>query len=286
MRRYPVTHISTIDAQLNILQITDLHLSTPVDADSATSNHAHSDKNSAATICQECFEHVVQQALQTDIRCDLIIVTGDLVNTVNPSIYDHIFAVLQATDIPFVCIAGNHDVTDEIGSDLPFFQRELLPRTADARLLSRHTIDTDQWQLLLLDSSKTGKVEGEITPSDIDWLCQQLTACDKPALIALHHHVIPIDSDWIDTHMAENSESFWQHMTPFEHLKVIISGHTHQEQVRYRQGVTVYSTPSTCYQFKPYEDDFAYDKTAQPGYRWLQLANNGKVASWIERLDT
>ena len=36
----------------------------------------------------------------------------------------------------------------------------------------------------------------------------------------------------------------------------------------------------------PNEDGFAYDKDAAPGYRWLQLANNGKVASWIERLDT
>ena len=224
--------------------------------------------------------------MSSDIRCDLIIVTGDLVNEVKPAIYDHIFEVLQATHIPFACIAGNHDVTDEIGSDLPFFERELIAQPADPRLLSRHVIETDRWQLLLLDSSITGKVEGEITPTDIGWLCERLDACDKPALIALHHHVIPVDSDWIDTHMAENSEAFWQHLLGFDHLKVIISGHTHQEQVRHRQGVTVYSTPSTCYQFKPYENDFSYDKSVPPGYRWLQLANNGKVASWVERLDT
>ena len=86
--------------------------------------------------------------------------------------------------------------------------------------------------------------------------------------------------------MAQNAETFWEYMAPFEHLQVIISGHTHQEQIRHRQGVTVYSTPSTCYQFKPYSHDFAYDEACLPGYRWLQLANNGKVASWIERLDT
>ena len=281
MLSYPVNNISTPDEQVNILQITDLHLSTPV------SSSVDSDtNNSEATVCQQCFETVLQQALSSDIRCDLIIVTGDLVNEVKPAIYDHIFEVLQATHIPFACIAGNHDVTDEIGSDLPFFERELIAQPADPRLLSRHVIETDRWQLLLLDSSITGKVAGEITPTDIDWLCERLGACDKPALIALHHHVIPVDSDWIDTHMAETSEAFWQHQLRFHHLNVIIIGHTHQEQVRYRQGVTVYSTPSTCYQFKPYENDFSYDKSALPGYRWLQLANNGKVASWVERLDT
>ena len=281
MLSYPVNKISTPDEQLTILQITDLHLSTPVfsSADGDTNN-------SEANVCQQCFETVLQQALSSDIRCDLIIVTGDLVNEVKPAIYDHIFEVLQATNIPFACIAGNHDVTDEIGSDLPFFERELIAQPTDPRLLSRHVIETDRWQLLLLDSSITGKVAGEITPIDIDWLCERLGDCDKPALIALHHHVIPVDSDWIDTHMAENSEAFWQNLLEFDHLKVIISGHTHQEQVRYRQGVTVYSTPSTCYQFKPYENDFSYDKSALPGYRWLQLANNGKVASWVERLDT
>lgn len=281
MLSYPVNKISTPDDQINVLQLSDLHLSTPVAA--STDSHSHCDEVAS---CQRSFEKVLQQALSEDMRCDLIIVTGDLVNQVESTIYDYIFQVLQATHIPFVCIAGNHDVTDENGKDLPFFQRELVARPADSRLLSRHVIEAEHWQLLLLDSSVTGEVAGEVTSTDIDWLCNRLSTCHKPALIALHHHLIPVNSNWIDTHMAKNTESFWQHMAPFEHLQVIISGHTHQEQVRQRQGVTVYSTPSTCYQFMPYEDDFAHDKGGRPGYRWLQLANNGKVASWVERLDT
>ena len=282
MLSYPANKISTPDEQLNVLQITDLHLSTPT---SAMAND-DIDNNPNIFMCQHNFEKVLEQALSEDIRCDLILVTGDLVNQVQPAIYDYIFEVLQATDIPFACIAGNHDVTDEVGSDLPFFQRKLVAQPTDARLLSRHVIETAHWQLLLLDSSITGKVAGEVTATDIDWLCAQLQGCSKPALIALHHHVIPVESDWIDIHMADNTEAFWQQMAAFEQLKVIISGHTHQEQVRYRQGVSVYSTPSTCYQFKPYKDDFAFDENARPGYRWLQLANNGRVASWVKRLDT
>lgn len=282
MLSYPASAVSTPDGQVSVLQITDLHLSPPVFTDKNTGGK----NDSAVAICQRSFEAIIKQALSEERRCDLILVTGDLVNQVQVEVYDHIFEVLQATGIPFACIAGNHDVTDENNSELPFFQRELVARPADARLLNRHVIETDHWQLLLLDSSMTGKVEGEVTTADIDWLCEQLEACAKPALIALHHHVIPVDSDWIDQHMVENADIFWQRLAAFEHLKVIISGHTHQEQVRHRQGVTVYSTPSTCYQFKPFEDDFAYDKSALPGYRWLQLANNGEVASWVERLDT
>ena len=278
MPSYPACKISSSDGQINVLQITDMHLSTV---------HSVTDESLIPGCnCTFSFEAVLKQALSEDIRCDLILVTGDLVNEVKPAIYDHIFKVLHDTNIPFACIAGNHDVTDEVGSELPFFQRQLIPQPADERLLSRHVIDTDYWQILLLNSAIPGKVAGEVTNTDIDWLCAKLSACDKPALIALHHHVMLMHSEWIDAHIAENVSTCWQRMAAFPHLRVIISGHTHQEQVRYHNGVTVYTTPSTCYQFKPYEDDFAYDKSALPGYRWLQLANNGQVASWVERLDT
>lgn len=278
MPQYPVSSLRSINDSINVLQITDMHLASIDDAD-----------EQAPTLkrrCQQSFEAVLKQALSDDIRCDLILVTGDLVNEVKTTIYDYIFEVLTATNIPFACIAGNHDVTDEINSDLPFHQRRFVAKTADKRLLSRHVIDTKYWQLLLLDSSVPGKVAGEITGTDIDWLCTQLQVCSKPTLLALHHHVLPMQSEWIDAHIAKNTDEFWQRISAYGHLKVIVSGHTHQEQTRHHAGVVVLTTPSTCYQFKPFEDEFAFDKQAQPGYRWLQLANNGQVASWVNRLDT
>ena len=281
MLSYPACKISTPDGQINVLQITDLHLSTPETKGNESNCHLE-----FGSRCQHSFEAVLKQALNENIRCDLILVTGDLVSDIKPAIYDYIFTVLHKTEIPFACIAGNHDVTDELGQELPFTQRELVAQSADTRLLSRHMIETDNWQLLLIDSAIPGKVAGEITTTDIDWLCTQLSECDKPALIALHHHVMPMNSNWIDEHIADNAAMFWQRVKPFTNLHTIISGHTHQEKVRYQNGVTVYNTPSTCYQFKPHQKEFAYDDDARPGYRWLQLANNGQVASWVERLDT
>ena len=280
MSSYPACKINTVDEQLNILQITDMHLSTPFTVGGA--NALEDNKQQ----CQHRFEASLKQALAEDIRCDLILITGDLVSKVDTVTYDYIFELLNETQIPFACIAGNHDVTDESDHDLPFGQRQLIARSIDSRLLNQHVIETANWQLLLLDSSISGKISGEVTDTDIDWLCRQLDSCDKPALLALHHHVLPMYSEWIDDHMVENAEYFWQRITPYSQLRVIISGHTHQEQVRYRNGVTVYSTPSTCYQFMPLRDDFSYDKQAQSGYRWLQLANNGSLASWVKRLDT
>ncbi len=278
MLNSPIYKIRTPNEHLNVLQITDLHISTYQTLTNTVSTSISS--------CQHGFVAVLQQALNQNNDCDLILVTGDLVNKVEPAIYDYIYRVLEATGIPFACIAGNHDVTDEIGQELPFAQRKLVARSADPRLLSRQVIDTTHWQLLLINSAVPGKISGMISTDDIDWLCVQLSRCKKPTLLALHHHVIPMQSDWIDTHIAENTEIFWQRMAIFDHLRVIINGHTHQEQTQHCNGVTVYTTPSTCYQYKPFADNFAYDENARPGYRWLQLANNGQVASWVERLDT
>ncbi|WP_182407188.1 metallophosphoesterase [Psychrobacter sp. GP33] len=279
MPTYPIQTLSTAEQPLNVLQITDLHLTQQ-----AISTHSNAVLDD---VCLQRFEAVLQQALSDDVRCDLIIVTGDLVDEVESAVYDYIFATLQATNIPFVCIAGNHDVTDEVGKDLPFSERALIAQPADSRLLSRHVIMTDHWQLLFLDSSIPGQVAGEIKLDDMAWLRNQLSSCDKPALLALHHHLLPMNSKWIDAYITKNAGIFWQQMAEYNsQLQVIISGHTHQEQASTHQGITVYSTPSTCYQFKPNEDEFTYDETARPGYRWLQLANNGQVASWVKRLDT
>lgn len=280
MLSYPAYKINAVDEQLNVLQITDMHLTTPTTLEATTA------LRESQSQCQQHFDSSLKQALAEDIRCDLILVTGDLVSKVDPLTYDYIFDALKRTQIPFACIAGNHDVTDELGYDLPFDQRQLIARSMDSRLLNQHVIESEYWQLLLLDSSVSGKISGMLANADLDWLCQQLDNCDKPALLALHHHVLPMNSEWIDAHMVENAEEFWQRIDRYEQLRVIISGHTHQEQIRHKNGVTVYSTPSTCYQFLPNKDEFSYDEQASAGYRWLQLANNGNLASWVKRLDT
>ena len=78
----PPYNLSTSDDIINILQITDLHLSThePI-------KHSDYEPFDALSACQQSFEAVLKQALEEDIRCDLIIVTGDLVSKVERAIY-------------------------------------------------------------------------------------------------------------------------------------------------------------------------------------------------------
>ncbi|WP_227428978.1 metallophosphoesterase [Psychrobacter sp. I-STPA6b] len=274
MTYIPPTHIETPDGLVNILQLTDLHLS------------ADRQKSVAGCQCQDSFERCLSQALSENIRCDLILLTGDLVNEVDMSIYQRIFAQLSATNIAFACISGNHDVTDELYTERPFSERQFVAHAPDTRLLSHHRIMANGWQILLVDSSVPGKVHGDLPLSTQLWLTQQLTDCHLPTILVLHHHIVPVQSQWIDAHMADNAEQIWQVLRRFRQVKAVLCGHVHQESYCYHEGIHVYTTPSTCYQFKAYSDDFAFDENSRPGYRWLQLGNNGALESWVKRLDT
>lgn len=271
---YPPSIIKTTDGVVNILQLTDPHLYLDHSTETAGINNYQS------------FIACLQQALQQDIRCDLILLTGDLVNEVKPEIYQQIQQTLQQTGIAFACIAGNHDVTDELGNHLPYSERQFVAHAPNPLLLSRHCISVNNWRLLLIDSSVAGHVYGRVGNKNLNWLSQNLANSHYPVIIAMHHHVLPMQSAWIDNHITKDRADFWQLIKGNASVKAVVTGHVHQCFEAEYAGVKVYSTPSTCYQFKPRSDDFALDEQARPGYRWISLDQQGKLDSWIQRLAT
>lgn len=270
---YPPTRIHSIQDNINVLHITDFHLC-----------YEDTGKKSCYN-CHSRFEKSLQQALSEPINYDLILVTGDLVSEIDTRIYDKIFERLRQTNIPFACVAGNHEVTAELGGDdIPFLERQLVAHQPDPRLLNQHVIETDYWQLLLLDSSHPGKISGLLDNDVLHWLRTQLSNNTKPALVALHHHVVPMQSAWIDAHILKNADELWQVLFDFEHVKVVTFGHVHQEFYDKINNISLYATPSTTYQFKPKQDKFAIDFEAKSGYRIFNLCSDGSHSSEVKRL--
>lgn len=269
----PPIHLQTPDGIVNILQLTDPHL------------YYDRNKGTAGINNHKSFMACLNQALNESIRCDLILLTGDLVNEVKPEIYDRIYKILSDTGIAFACIAGNHDVTDELGADLPFDQRHFIAHQPDKRLLSRHCILANNWKILLIDSSVPGKIYGRVNDKNLNWLHQNLCTNHNPVIITMHHHVLPMNSSWIDQHITKDADSFWRLVEQYPTIKGVVSGHVHQHYMCQRAGVYVYTTPSTCYQFMPNKDNFTLDTQANPGYRWLMLYENGTLDSHVKRLN-
>jgi Icc protein len=104
-----------------------------------------------------------------------------------------------------------------------------------------------------------------------------------PALVALHHHPVPIGSAWMDAMGLRNAEDFWRIIDRHAQVRAVIWGHVHQNFDSFRHGVRLLATPSTCVQFAPRSADFALDRRA-PAFRSLLLSDDGGVATEVCRV--
>jgi Icc protein len=107
---------------------------------------------------------------------------------------------------------------------------------------------------------------------------------DRPCLVALHHHPVPMQSAWLDRLALEQPAALLAIVDACPNVKAVIWGHVHQAFEAARNGVRLLGSPSTCMQFKPHCETFTLD-TQPPGYRWLRLADDGSITSGIRRLE-
>lgn len=209
-------------------------------------------------------------ALAINQSPDFLLLTGDLVNNGTQDGYDWLFHTLNSTAIPYACLAGNHDVTLEIGHELPYTQRQFLPIDKNNKLIEYQRILLGNYQLLCLNSAVAGKEYGTLSTPSLDWLHQTLSQFQQPTLIALHHHPVPVGSTWIDKLMLKNSNELFQVLAHFSHIKAILCGHVHQAHTLKHQGIKIFTTPATSRQFLPFCDEFQLDM-ANGGIRILEL---------------
>lgn len=258
---YP-THLSTSNRFI-IAQISDLHLS----------------KHEAGSF--ERFLAVLH--LAKNQNPNLLLLTGDLVNDGDSDGYDWLFQTLTQTGIPFLCLAGNHDVTREIGHHLPFDKRQFLPRPKDGHLIDAHRLLIElpkaNWQLLAVNSALNGHIKGHLPQSAGQFIKHKLQHA-MPTLIALHHHPLAVNSAWIDAHMLDNHKEFWQLIGDYQ--AHIVCGHVHQAHTLYHQQSILYTCPAVSRQFTPHQDQFCID-TRQAGYRLITLEDH-ELSSEIIRL--
>jgi Icc protein len=67
----------------------------------------------------------------------------------------------------------------------------------------------------------------------------------------------------IDTMLSHKSKKF-----------KIFSGHVHQEFNYTNNNIEFFTTPSTCYQFRPNSENFALDSNLSYGYRVISFHDN------------
>ena len=249
---------------IRILQITDTHLF-------AGKNETLLGVNTWASY------DAVLDAIEAEGRhYDLIVATGDLAQDHTVEAYQHFAEGIARLPVPCVWLPGNHD-----------FQPAMFNTLAEADIAdAKHVLLGVSWQVVLLDSQVFGVPHGMLSDYQVEWL--ENTLAQQPqrhTLVLLHHHPLPSGCNWLDQHSLRNPHALDAVLQHYPLAKTLLCGHIHQELDLDWNGRRILATPSTCVQFKPHCTNFTIDSVA-PGWRWLDLFADGRVATQVERLQT
>ena len=241
-----------------IIQITDTHLLKDPKEEFVQVNPEHG------------FHAVMDDIRKNFPHIDAIIHTGDLAQNAKTETYQRYLDYMQQFAVPFFQVPGNHDDIEKF----PF--ATALPEPT--------VVDLGAWQIILLNSAVTGKIDGWFDHEHLERLDTLLeNNQDRHVILACHHHPFSMHSKWIDQHILKNTTDLKQILSKYNHVKLVVFGHVHQESVNAWHNTEFLSTPSTFVQFKPRSDDFAFDDIA-PGYRCLHLKSDGQYSTKVYRL--
>jgi Icc protein len=244
-----------------VLQLTDLHL------------FAEAEGLFNGINTRDSFASVLKHVQQHYIPPDVIVITGDLAHDGELATYQFIANSLKPFNAPVYCVLGNHDNFENAHQVYP-----LMPIATDQHCL------LDSWQIILIDSNyqpMPDNYEGEVSQAELNRLEELLARHpDKWTLIGMHHNL----PDHDDRGVSFEVRNYQQVMACFEQqpkLKLVLSGHVHQEFVIVQNGICYLSTPSTGYQSLSKSGQITHEA---PGYRWLKLYQNGRFETDVRRV--
>lgn len=246
-----------------ILHLTDTHLH----ADPA---FMHMGVNTRQSLL-DVLDHVRHSSHQAD----LILITGDLTHDETAAGYQQLRSILDSLSPPIYVLPGNHDEPGLLAEHL-----------LTSNISNQTRIAHENWQIIMLDSSRRGSECGELAASQLELLNDALTQHPHlDTLVCMHHQPIPVGSRWLDTMQISNNDAFMRVIQPHPQLRGVLWGHIHQAFIHQQDSVHWIATPATCRQFLPGSRDFAIDASKGAGYRWLELRDKGSIHSdlvWLE----
>jgi Icc protein len=247
---------------LRLVQITDTHLM----ADAAERLLAiDTDRTLCAVLVRVARE-----------RPDVLLMTGDLAQDGTAESYRRLAEHVRGVAPVAAWVPGNHDDPGVMAAAL-----------AGPGIVGDRVLDVgDHWRLLLLDSVRSGAVEGYLDAQRLGALAADLgaaTAAGRHVAVVLHHPPLPTGSWWLDAILLHEPEHLLAVLDAWACVRFVLAGHVHQESRSERRGVTWLTAPSTCFQFLPGAESFACDNLA-PGYRVVDLDPAGTFSTRVVRV--
>lgn len=216
-------------------------------------------------------QYVLEKMWSEHDSADLLVCSGDLSNEAGVTAYHRLIGQLPR-EILQAWLPGNHD------------DNEQMLQVIGGNRLFLPSLTFGKWQVTLLDSSIPGRVPGLLGEAELERAVAVLEEHpDKFHLFFLHHHLVPVGCRWLDTQVVKNGPEVLEIFSRYPNMRLAVCGHVHQDTCQEHGHVSLYSTPSTCIQFKRNSDGFAVSDE-MPGYRWIELMDDGSFRTGVSRI--
>jgi 3',5'-cyclic-AMP phosphodiesterase len=211
-------------------------------------------------------EALMQQINALPLKIDFVLHTGDVAGEDN-SDYEPFVQVFRQINVPVIFAPGNHDREADMTS---LYRRE--PESV-------YEYDISGIQIVCLDSSRA-----EVR--DAGWLDEQAlnrleVICasedERPLLVAVHHHPIPIGVVWLDALRLGNGDMLHQILLQARHrLRGVFCGHIHHSVDIVKDGILYSSVASAAYQFVGWPGclQASLDLAADPGFNLVTITRD------------
>jgi 3',5'-cyclic-AMP phosphodiesterase len=185
----------------------------------------------------------LERLVASGTRVDALVFTGDLADRGESAAYARLRELVEpfATQLgaAVVWVMGNHDERE------PF--SEVLwggPATTEPQ---DRVFDLEGMRLIALDTSVPGYHHGELTPTQLDWLAQELaTPAPKGTILALHHPPIPAPIELMGLLELDDQASLARVIQGTD-VRALLAGHLHYSTFSTFAGVPVSVSAASCY---------------------------------------
>jgi 3',5'-cyclic-AMP phosphodiesterase len=188
-------------------------------------------------------ERAVAHVNALDPRPDVVLATGDLVDSGTVEEYALLRQLLAPLAMPVHLIPGNHDARDALRA--VFADHAYLPRDG----FVQYAIDGLPVRLIALDTLVPGKGHGELCAERLDWLEARLGESDAPTILFMHHPPFDCGIDFFDgMGLMQGRPRLAELVRRHGNVERVMCGHVHRPiQVRWA-GTMASIAPSTAHQ--------------------------------------
>ncbi|MDF2813672.1 MAG: metallophosphoesterase [Microvirga sp.] len=187
------------------------------------------------------FEAALDQLAGLDVRPDLVLISGDIVDEGTPEEYAAAREMLARIEAPLLLIPGNHDAREAFR--VAFHDHRYLPAEG---LLHFATGDHGPVRVVGFDVTVPGEHHGEADEEACRWLDATLAAePDRPTLVMMHQPPILSGIPYIDEYNCRGGERLATVLARHKQVERLLCGHVHRFMQARFGGTMLIGAPST-----------------------------------------